>query len=173
MVDHDSVHALRLQVGQLVVGVGSAVQGDEEVRLAGLQRAIDRPATESIALLQPPWHHKARIQTKSPQHADQKRRAADAVDIVVAKHHQRLLSLDRPAETRDSGIQVDEQEWVLEAGQRRPEELRGRRGLLQSIARQQFGQDRADLQTFADLLHFGRRQRRVNPAHGDFPQGTV
>ena len=125
VVDHDRVHPLRLQIGELVMRVGAAVQRDEEIRPAGLQRPVDGPAAQAVALLEAPRHHEARIEAEAPQHAHEQRRAAHAVDVVVAQHHQRLAPGDGPLEAGDGGVEIDEQERVLQFGQRRPQEPRG------------------------------------------------
>ena len=66
MVDHDRVDTLRFQVRQLIVRVRSAVQGNEQIRLAGLQRPVDGSTTQPVALFKPPGHHEARVEIEAP-----------------------------------------------------------------------------------------------------------
>ncbi len=123
VVDHEDVDPLAHQVGHLVVGVGAAVERDEEPGLARLERAVDGAAGEPVAVLRAARDDEARVEAEAPQDGDEERGAADPVDVVVAEDDHPLPAHDRRLEPRHGRDEVADQERVLEPGQVRPQEL--------------------------------------------------
>jgi hypothetical protein len=67
------------------VGVGAAVERDEEPRACPLERPVDGAAGEAVAVLGAARDDEARVQPEAAQDEDEERRAADPVDVVVAQ----------------------------------------------------------------------------------------
>ena len=97
VIDHQYINPLRAQVGHLRDRVRAAIQRDKQIWPATLERAINRTARQPIAVRRAARHHKPRLEPKTPQHHHQQGRATDAVDIVIAQHHNHLLLCNRGA----------------------------------------------------------------------------
>jgi hypothetical protein len=122
------------------------IQGHEQLGHAGLQCAVDGAAAQAVALLQAQRDNEARRQTELPQDAHQERRAAHAVDIVVAENHQRLAAGDGFLETRDGAVDPGDLERIVELGQARLEKPFRLAGIAPAGAHEQLGQHGAGLQ---------------------------
>ena len=143
MVDDDHVDPLRAQVRGLDVRIGAAVERDEEMRFARLERAIDGAARKPIAILGTPRHDEPRIQAKAPQNHHEQRGAAHAINVVVAEHDDLFALRDRLAQARGRGLEIAQEERIVESGERGLQERRGgvaaRRGLRAAAAQRARG----------------------------------
>ena len=172
VVDHDDVDALRLEVGDLLVGIGPAVERDEQVRLALLQRAVDRAARKAVAVLRAARHDEARVEPEAPQHEHQERRARHPVDVVVAEDGHLLAARDgRRAAASAAGSTLGTQERVRQLRAAPGAGTRGRVG--SRVARRAAAappgrglRPRARLSSATSSA----AMRRVDPAHGPIAQ---
>ena len=122
VIDHDDVDAEGAQVGDLLVGVGAAIQRDEQVGPAGLQGAVDGTARQSVAILGAAGNDEARVGAKAAEHAHEERGAADAVDVVVTEHGDVFALGERAAEADGGGLDVGEEKRVLQVAEGRSQE---------------------------------------------------
>ena len=165
MVDDEHVDALRNQIGDLVVGVGAAVERDEEVGIALFQSTVDGAAREPIAVLHAARHDKVRVQPEAAENAHEQRGAAHAVHVVIAEHDHLFARLDGPAQTRGGGLHVGQQKRVVKLRQRGLEKLGDDDGIAKSVAHEQLGEDGAAPGGTGQRLDLVGRKRLIGPTH--------
>ena len=166
MVDHHDVDALPAQIRRLLVGIRAAIERDEKVRLATLQRPVDRAPRKTVAILGAARHDETRVEPEAAQDHHEQRGAAHAIDIVVAEHDHFLAARDRLAQPRRRGGEITEQKGIGEAREHGLEKGRRRVALAHTGAMQQFGEHPAHAGVFAQAIDLLGRGRRVGPAHG-------
>jgi hypothetical protein len=83
MVADEHVHPGGTRGGDLVDGRDRAVGGDQQARAAGGQ-ALDGRGRQAVAVLRAAGQKPVDVGAERAQHADEDRRRADAVDVVVA-----------------------------------------------------------------------------------------
>ena len=166
VVDDDNVHAEGAQVGDLGSGIGAAVERDEERGATTLERAIDGVASETVAFFESARDEIARAQSEAAENADEKGRAADAVDIVVAEHDDVLARLHRAQKAVDRRGEIGEQERITERRKRGLQEARRGVRVVESVADEQFGDDRVGAQAARERGHLVGVDRHEIPAHG-------
>ena len=104
----------------------------------------------------PAWDDKTRIQPEASEDADQQRRAADAVYIVVTQHHDVLARRDGASHARRTLLDVVQQERVVELAENRAQKTRGRLRVGQATAQKQLRQHLADTDAPAERLNLVR-----------------
>ena len=147
------------------MGIGAAIERNEQRRLAALQRPVDRAARQSIAILRPAGNDKPRGQAERPQHTDEQRGATDAVHIVVAQDHHGFAAGNRRPQPRRRGVEAAQEKGIAQAGQRGGHEFRRGRGLAVAVAQEQLRQHPVDPGALAQRLDLGGRERRIGPTH--------
>ena len=125
MIYDEHVDSQATQVGNLFVGICAAVQRHEQSRPLRLKRAIDRTARKTVAISRSPWHDKLRIESESPQNRDQQRRAAYAVDVIIAQNDHRFAPRDRRAQAIRASLEIAQKKRIPQRRQRRLEKLCG------------------------------------------------
>ncbi len=165
VIDHHHIDALADKVGDLLVRVGAAVERDEKLGLALLQRAVDGAARKAVTVLHAARHDEARLRAKAAQDAHEQRGAAHAVHIVVAEDDDVLARVDGFAQARGARLHVVQEERIVELGEGGPQKTRGRYRVAKSVAEQQLGYHGTHPRGDAQLPDLVGRERLIGPAH--------
>jgi len=136
VVDHDDIDAFGAETFDLWLGIGAAVERDEELRLRFGEHAFERSHRETVALFQAARDEILRLGAEAAQEVDEHRGARDPVDVVVSEDGDPLALGGGGDETLGGFAQAADRERVGDMG-----ELRAEMTLRLGLVRKGTGED--------------------------------
>ena len=123
VVADDEIHALLLRIDNLLGGLDTAVEGDDQPdALAG--RQVDTLDRDSVALGVAVGDVEHQVLVPDlPQELVDQRHGRTAVDVVVAVDHDLLLLAHGTRHALDRPVHILHQERIVQVGEARPKEL--------------------------------------------------
>ena len=136
VVDHDDVDAFGAEAFDLGLGIGTAVERDEELRFRLGEYTFERGHRETVALFQATRDEILRRGAESAEEVDEHRGARDPVDVVVAEDGDALALGGGDDETLGGFAQAADRERIGDVG-----ELRAEMTLRLGLVREGTGED--------------------------------
>lgn len=104
----------------------AAVNADDKIRALFMERG-DRLLIEPIALIDAVGYVRPNlgIGGNGPDRVDQDGRRRDAINVIIAIHHDPLTVLDRPEQTLSGPLKPRDQAWLMKRAERRIQKLLG------------------------------------------------